>query len=149
MIESQGKKIRGEAFSTKIESPDLSKPFPDIFVVKASNDQGNISWRMPILNFSAATRAKNTPNHSWLTVSQAGSPPALKAGLQVSKWLTASALKLMIHPEIIREAWAEFKGYIAEFGTYKDPVPRGLKVPAFEKLYGIRPEWVPGFSQGD
>jgi aminobenzoyl-glutamate utilization protein B len=147
VIQALGRDSNGESFSTKIQSPDLSKTFPDIFVVKASNDQGNISWKMPILNFSAATRARGTPNHSWATVCQSSAPAAMKAGLQVSKWLAASALKLMTHPKIIEEARAEFNTYLAEFGRYEDPISRRVKIPSFETLYGIKPEWVPTLQE--
>jgi len=81
-------------------------------------------------------------------VSQANSPAALKAGLLVSKWLAVSALTLFEKPQIIREAQKELRGYLRDFGKYRDPIPPELKVPTFKKLYGMTPDAVPGGERG-
>ncbi len=144
VIQSLGKEWKDEPFSTKIITPDFSRTFPDVPVTKASNDQGNLSWRIPILGFNVATEAKFTPGHSWQVVSQEKTEPALKAGMQVSKWMAVSALKLMTDPKAIQEAWTEHGKYLADLGTYKEPLPPEVKVPTFEMLYGMKPEDVPG-----
>ena len=146
IIKSLGKDAVDEPFSTRVVSPDFSRTFPDVFCKKATNDQGNLSWRVPLLTFSAATQAKSTPYHSWQMVSQANSPAALKAGLLVSKWLAVSALTLFDKPQIIREAQKELRGYLRDFGKYRDPIPPELKVPTFKKLYGMTPNAAPGPS---
>ena len=133
---------KGEAFSTKIETPDFAKVFPDVDGVKASADD-NYTWKFPSLRFIVATQAWGTPGHSWPLVCQSGTSAAMKAGMTVSKYMAASALELMINPKLIQEAWEEHKKYIAEFG-YKETVPPEVKVPSFEDLYGIKPEAVPG-----
>jgi aminobenzoyl-glutamate utilization protein B len=143
IIKSLGKEVKGPAFDTTITHPDLSKTFPDVFVVKASSDQGNVSWMFPTLIFRAATQAKGTPGHSWQMVCQTSTPPAMKGGLAVSKWMAASALDCLTKPEIISEAWKEHNGFLAET-KYYHPIPADLKVPTFKDLYGMEPEAVPG-----
>jgi aminobenzoyl-glutamate utilization protein B len=136
-----GKEVKGPAFDTTITAPDLSKTFPNLPVVKASTDQGNVSWMMPTLTYRAATQAKGTPLHSWLMVCQTGTPAAIKAGLTVSKWMAVSALELLAKPELIAQAWKEHNGYLAET-KYFHPIPADLKVPTFKDLYGFDPEAV-------
>jgi hypothetical protein len=70
----------------------------------------------------------------------------MKAGLTVSKYMTALALELMSNQKLIQEAWEEHKKYVADFG-YKETVPPEVKVPSFEDLYGIKPETVPGVKK--
>ena len=75
-----------------------------------------------------------------------GRGSAFPAGLQVSKYIAASALNLMVDPKTIQDASTEHGKYVAEFG-YKETVPADVKVPSFEDLYGIKPEAVPGYSK--
>jgi aminobenzoyl-glutamate utilization protein B len=94
------------------------------------------------MSFQAATWAYRTPGHSWQLVCQGKSDAAEKAGLQVSKWMAASALALFADTKLIEQAKAEHAEYLKQF-PYKDPV-KGLPVPNFKKLYGIEREAVPG-----
>jgi aminobenzoyl-glutamate utilization protein B len=136
------REVKGEAFSTKVTTPDFNKVFPEIDGSKASADV-NYTWKLPSLWFGSATQAKGTPGHSWPLVCQTGTSASMKAGLQVAKYMAASMVELLTNQRLIEEAWIEHNRYIAEFG-YKEPVPREVKVPTFEELYGIRPDAVPG-----
>jgi aminobenzoyl-glutamate utilization protein B len=142
VIKSLGRKAAGEAFSTKIDTPDFSKVFPDVNFGKASADL-NYTWKIPSMTFSVATYAKGTPGHSWQAVCSTRTDPTLKAGLQVSKYMAAAGLEILTNQKLVREAQEEFSGYIARFG-YKEPVPMDVKVPSFQDLYGIEPTAVPG-----
>jgi len=142
VIESLGRKADGEAFTTKITTPDFSKTFPDVEFGKASADL-NYTWRFPSMTFAVATYAKGTPAHSWQAVCTTSTDPALKAGLQVSKYMAVSGLELMSDPKLLQDAKAEMDGYVAKFG-YKEPIPKDVKVPSFKDLYGIEPSAVPG-----
>jgi aminobenzoyl-glutamate utilization protein B len=97
------------------------------------------------MSFRAATWAYKTPGHSWQLVCQGKNEPAQKAGLQVSKWMAASALALLTNQALIEEAKAEHAGYLKQY-PYKDPVA-GVALPTFKKLYGIEREAVPGRSE--
>jgi aminobenzoyl-glutamate utilization protein B len=142
VIQSLGKKAEGEAFSTKIVTADFSKTFPDVEFGKASADL-NYTWRFPSMTFGVATYAKGTPAHSWQAVCTTSTDPALKAGLQVSKYMAAAGLECLTNPKLLQNAKAELDGYVAKFG-YKEPVPKDVKVPSFKDLYGIEPSAVPG-----
>jgi aminobenzoyl-glutamate utilization protein B len=146
VIKSLGKEVKGTAFDTTITHPNFNQTFPNVFVVKASTDQANVSWMFPTLTFGAATQAKGTPGHSWQLVCQTRTSPAMKGGLAVSKYMAASAIDCLTNPEIISEAWKEHNGYLAET-KYYHPIPADLQVPTFKDLYGIEPEAVPGMKK--
>jgi aminobenzoyl-glutamate utilization protein B len=146
IIKSLGAQVKGETFDTTITFADLTKTFPNLKIMAASTDEGNVNWMFPSVSFRAATAAKGTPLHTWQMVCQTGTPTAFKAGLTASKWMAASALDCLTKPEIISEAWKEHNGYLAET-KYYHPIPADLKVPTFKELYGIEPEAVPGMKK--
>jgi len=145
VVQSLGKKLNGKKpYSTELKGPNLNRKFPDVYTGRHSTDQGNVSWLSPTMSFRAATWAYKTPGHSWQLVCQGKNDPALKAGLQVSKWMSASALTLFTNQEVLKDAQSEFDGYLKQYG-YKDPV-EGIPLPTFKQLYGIEREAVPGRS---
>jgi aminobenzoyl-glutamate utilization protein B len=146
ILKSLGKEVKGEAFDTTITPPGIEKTFPNVPVLPASTDEGNVSWMVPTLSFRAAVNAKGTPLHTWQAVCQTGTPTAFKAALAASKWMAATALDCLTKPEIISEAWKEHNQYLAET-KYYHPIPADLKVPTFKDLYGIEPEAVPGMKK--
>lgn len=135
-------KVQGGAMLTRIFTSDFKATFPNVSNFKGSSDI-NHSWKIPYLEFRVANLARGTILHTWQVVSQTRMPPALKAGVQVSKWMAAAALECLSDPKLIEDAWTELNKYVAEFG-YKEPLPADAKLPTFEDLYGIKPEAVPG-----
>jgi len=146
ILKSLGKEVKGDVFDTTITSADLTKTFPNLKIVPASTDEGNVNWMFPSVSFRSAVAAKGTPLHTWQNVCQTGSAPAFKGALMASKWMAATALDLLTKPEIISEAWKEHNQYLAET-KYYHPIPADLKVPTFKDLYGMEPEAVPGMKK--
>lgn len=146
ILKSLGKEVKGETFDTTITPPDLVRTFPNVKVMPASTDEGNINWMVPTVTFRSAVAAKGTPLHTWQNVCQTGTPTAFKGALTASKWMAATALDLLTKPEVISEAWKEHKGYLAET-KYYHPIPADLKVPTFKDLYGMEPEAIPGMKK--
>ena len=123
-------------------TPDFTRTFPDVANTKASTDV-NYTWRFPSVEFLVATLAKGTPLHSWMATCQTGTDPAMKAALQVSKYMAVAGLEVLADPKLVKDAWTELQQNVSRFG-YNDPVPEGTKVPTFKDLYGIEPSAVPG-----
>ena len=142
VVKSMGRQPQGEAFSTKVTTPDFNATFPHVVNSMASADV-NYTWRFPSVQFFAATLAKGTPLHSWTAVCQTSTAPALKAGLLASKYMAAAGLECLADPKLLEDARAELDRDVAQFG-YKEPVPREVKVPTFKDLYGIEADAVPG-----
>ena len=146
ILKSLGKEVKGEAFDSSITPPDFVRTFPDVKVMPASTDEGNVNWIVPTVTFRSAVAAKGTPLHTWQNVCQTGTPTAFKGALAASKWMAATALDCLTKPEIISEAWKEHKGYLSQT-KYYHPIPADLKVPTFKDLYGIEPGAVPGMKK--
>ena len=127
--------IEAPYYATKISHPDLSGTFPDVPRGMHSTDCGNVSWIVPVVQFSAATHCNKTVGHTWLQVTQNAMPPALRAGLTVSKWMAATAIDLLKDPKILKAAWEEHKTYLAKT-PYYHPIPKDLPVPTFFEMYG-------------
>jgi aminobenzoyl-glutamate utilization protein B len=124
-------------YEISIDHPDTARTFPDVQREGSSADTGDVSWTVPLLSFGVATHAKQTIGHNWIQVTQNAMPPALKAGLTVSKWMAASALDLLKNAQIIKDAQKEHQEYLLR--TPYHPVPADLKVPSFFEIYGR--EW--------
>lgn len=135
ILKSRGGAAGGPAFDAQITRPGLTRTFPHVDVHPASTDLGNVSWIIPTLSFRAATQARGTPLHSWQMVSQACSPPAMKAGLTAAKWMAASALDCLTDGETIRKAWKEHEGYLSAT-PYDHPIDRKVRLPSHADLYG-------------
>ena len=146
ILKSLGKEVKGDVFDSTITPPDLVRTFPNVKVMPASTDEGNVNWMVPTVSFRSAVAAKGTPLHTWQNVCQTGTPIAFKGALAASKWMAATALDCLTKPEIISEAWKEHNQYLAET-KYYHPIPADLKVPTFKDLYGIEPEAVPGMKK--
>lgn len=128
ILKTLGLSKTGPAFENGVKHPTLEKDFPDLPVFKASTDIGNVSWMIPTLTFSVATKAKGTPQHSWQMVSQAFSPPAIKGGVTASKWMAASALDCILYPDIVMQARKELERHLTKMPFYH-PIPDDLPIP--------------------
>jgi aminobenzoyl-glutamate utilization protein B len=149
-MKSIGKElVQGKfSFAGRIEAlPDFSKVFPDVFLAGGSNDLNNISWKIPLVRFFASTWALWTGHHTWQSVAQSASSPAMKGGIQASKWMAASALECLTNPKLIQEAKEELKKVVAKNGGYREPIPADAKLPTFKDLFGIEPDAVPGMKK--
>lgn len=107
-----------------------------------SIDEANVSWVVPMVRFSAATKARGTPGHTWQQVAQGNLPPAFKGGLTVSKYIAATALDLYDDPDLIDAAWAELEESNAKWGPFVDPVA-DIDVPSFLLMHGVEEDAVP------
>jgi len=135
-----------EPLNIKMTTPDLSRVYPDVPRSGASADTGNVSWTVPQLSFSATNWVEGTAGHSWRAVSQGLGDPAMKGALQVSKYIAATALKMLENPELIETVEADFRENIDKFGF--EDLMIGVPVVPFEDLYGIKREAIPGRTPG-
>lgn len=93
-----------------------------------STDVGDVSWITPTAQCMTACYAFGTPFHSWQLVAQGKSSFAHKGMLAAARTLTASAIELFAHPEILAEAKDELlrrrqgKPYIC-------PIPEEVTLP--------------------
>jgi aminobenzoyl-glutamate utilization protein B len=77
-------------------------------VNSASTDMGDISWRIPTVQLSAATWVPGTPAHSWQAVAADGMSIGAKGMMVAAKTMTLTAIDLFMDPSHIVKARAEF-----------------------------------------
>ena len=107
------------AFAEKIQKtligavPPISEassviPFRGFGVQSASSDMGDVSWRVPTVQLSAATWVPGTPAHSWQAVAAGGMDIGAKGMMVAAKTMTLTAMDLFTDPQHIAKARAEF-----------------------------------------
>ena len=83
-------------------------PLRDEGVTPASTDMGDVSWRIPTVQLSAATWVPGTPAHSWQAVAADGMSIGAKGMMVAAKTMTLTAMDLFTDPSHIVKARAEF-----------------------------------------
>ena len=74
----------------------------------ASTDMGDVSWRVPTVQMTAATWVPGTPAHSWQAVAAGGMSIGAKGMIVAAKTMALTAIDLMTEPAHIQKARAEF-----------------------------------------
>ncbi len=94
----------------------------------ASNDQGVISWSVPVGRLGAATYPIGTPGHSWQVVAAAGHSLGQPGMLVAAKTLALSAVEVLMNPSIAAAAKKDLE--LLKRGTqYNTLLPAGQAVP--------------------
>ncbi len=83
-------------------------PFRGFGVQSASSDMGDVSWRVPTVQLSAATWVPGTPAHSWQAVAAGGMDIGAKGMMVAAKTMTLTTMDLFTDPQHIVKARAEF-----------------------------------------
>lgn len=86
-----------------------------------STDVGDVSWLTPTAQIHVASWPNGCPGHSWQNVSCGGTEIGHKAAVHAGKVLAAAAIDLLMHPELLEKARAEFEKRTAE--RYTCPIP--------------------------
>ncbi|MEK6612879.1 MAG: amidohydrolase, partial [Gemmatimonadota bacterium] len=91
-----------------------------------STDVGDVSWRVPTVQMSAATWVPGTPAHSWQAVAAGGMSIGSKGMIVGAKTMALTAAELFTSPATIAAARAEFEKargpnfvYSTRLGTQK------------------------------
>ena len=94
----------------------------------ASTDVGDVSWKVPVGQLTAATHNLGAPGHSWQIVACTGTSIGEKGMLVAAKALAAAAVEIYLSPEIVTAARADFEkrreGY-----PFMSLLPQGRKAP--------------------
>jgi aminobenzoyl-glutamate utilization protein B len=102
---------------------DQLEPYePKAEIMKGSTDVGDVSWKVPTVQCRTACWALGTPGHTWQVVSQGASSIGRKGMLHASKVIGATALELLLQPEMLERAKAEHLGQLRG-RSYKCPIP--------------------------
>lgn len=75
----------------------------------ASTDTGDVSYNMPMSTFTCACWPIGVSPHTWQAAACAGSSIGSKGAYYASYVIAGQAYDLLNHPELLKEAWKEFK----------------------------------------
>ena len=81
---------------------------PQAGVGSASTDMGDVSWRVPTVQLTAATWVPGTPAHSWQAVAAGGMSIGVKGMMIAAKTMALTAVDLLSNPAHIQKARADF-----------------------------------------
>jgi aminobenzoyl-glutamate utilization protein B len=81
---------------------------PEPGIGSASTDVGDVSWRIPTVQLTAATWVPGTPAHSWQAVAAGGTSIGVKGMMVAAKSIALTAIDLFTDPSHIQKARAEF-----------------------------------------
>jgi len=78
------------------------------WTIPASTDVGDVSHLAPTAQINTATWPVGVGSHTWQATAASGSGIGMKGMLYAAKVLAGAAYDLMIHPELVQKAYAEF-----------------------------------------
>lgn len=105
--------------------PHLQTPLP----LPGSTDVGDVSWITPTVQCSTTCFAMGTQLHSWQAVSQGGMSIGQKGMLHAGKVMAATAIDVLVRPEIVAQAKAELVERL-NGQSYVCPIPAEIKPAA-------------------
>lgn len=95
-------------------------------VLTGSTDVADVSWKVPLAQFSTATTVMGAPGHSWQATSCGRMSIGHKGMILAAKILAITAMDFFSDPELTQRAKDEFN---QEEEIYKSPFPEGHKPP--------------------
>jgi aminobenzoyl-glutamate utilization protein B len=99
-------------------------------VEPGSTDVSDVSWKVPLSQFSTACTVMGAPGHSWQAASCGRMGIGHKGMILAAKILATTAMDFFSNPELVQRAKDEFN---QEEETYKSPFPDDHK-PPFHRL---------------
>jgi aminobenzoyl-glutamate utilization protein B len=81
---------------------------PEGGIGSASTDLGDVSWRVPTVQLTAATWVPGTPAHSWQATAAGGMSIGVKGMLVAAKSMALTTIDLFSDPNHVQQARVEF-----------------------------------------
>ena len=130
-----GKEISKALPNGRPEQPymDTLMPYEPETQGFSSTDVGDVSWVCPTAQIFTATKAVNTPAHSWQETAQGKSSRAKKMTLYAAKVLALGAVELMENAELLAQAKAEHAKRVGPEG-YIPPIPKDVRPMAMDSF---------------
>jgi len=108
-------KVSVKGLATKIPEmkPPPAEPAPGENEVQptggASDDIGDISWNVPTVTLRYPSNISGGPGHSWANGIAMATPIAHKGVIAGAKVQAMTMLDILLHPELVQQAWSYFK----------------------------------------
>jgi aminobenzoyl-glutamate utilization protein B len=93
-----------------------------------STDVAEVSRIVPTAKFRVVSAPIDAPWHAWPVVACGGMSIGHKAMITAARTLGGAAVELLISPDVVQAAKAEFDRKMAG-STYRSPIPQDQKPP--------------------
>jgi aminobenzoyl-glutamate utilization protein B len=97
--------------------------------IAASNDCGDVSWKVPMGRLWFPANVPHLPFHHWTAGAPLATSIAHKGGIAGAKALAASVVDFLLHPQLVEAAKASFAEEIGET-VYAPLLPADQRAPA-------------------
>ncbi len=111
---------------------EIAETFDKGHVLPGSTDVGDVSWIVPLAQFTTPTWPVGTASHSWQATAASGSGIGYKGMKLAAKTLAGALYDLFQDESKIKAAWEEFEEATKD-RKYETPLPEGAK-PPFHQL---------------
>jgi aminobenzoyl-glutamate utilization protein B len=74
-----------------------------------SDDIGDVSWNLPTVYLRYPSNMPNLPGHNWANAVSMATPIAHKGVIAGAKAQAATAIDLLLNPDLVAQAWAYFR----------------------------------------
>ena len=103
-----------------------------------SDDIGDISWNVPTVVLRFPSNIQAGPGHNWANAISMATPIAHKGVVAGAKVQAMTALDILLHPELVKEAWEFFNNVQTKTVKYKSFLRPDDKPATFlnEKIMG-------------
>lgn len=108
---------------------DRLNPYNGPSPLYGSTDVGDVSWIAPTAQCTTACFAVGSPAHSWQWVTLGATSIAHKGMLHAGKVMAATAVEMMLNPQLIEQAKAELKERLGR-EAYVCPIPKEVVASA-------------------
>ena len=108
-----------------------SLPDEEVPAQGGSTDVAEVSRIAPTAKIRIASSPLDTPWHAWPVVAAGGMSIGDKAMLTAARTLAATAVELVVSPEVVEKAQTEFRERMGD-ETYESPIPADQKPPVPE-----------------
>ena len=113
----------------------LTPPNP-VYLGGGSSDSADVAWKTPLLFFVAATVPPGIPLHNWAATGCAISGIAHSGMLAAARYLAATAIDLVVQPELLAAVREEWQDRTA--GTeWQSLLPADLQPPIYQPPQGF------------
>jgi aminobenzoyl-glutamate utilization protein B len=97
----------------------LEQPVPlDQQMGGGSDDIGDVSWQAPTTTLRFPSNMPNLPGHNWANAVTMATPIAHKGATAGAKVQAMTMLDFLLRPELVQQAWDEFKNVQMKEATY-------------------------------
>ena len=119
---------REEGLAIKVDSLEPPEPL-ERQMGGGSDDIGDISWNVPTTTLRFPSNMPGPPGHNWANAITMATPIAHKGATAGAKVLAISVLDFLLRPELVQQAWDEFRNVQTKDQKYQ-PLIRPEDRPA-------------------